>query len=188
MARSDDPPAAPPAAAAAPSRRRRIGLVAGVAIIAVAIAVAVAFGLSEGDDAGGLVADVAVAQGGESEAPPPAALPDASAGEGFPEIALRAGWAPVGARADRVGGVTVTTVFWGRQGRRIAHTVLPGGSAPPPSGAGRTGRRGVLLHGFEAGPRTAVTWTEDGRTSVISAVVVGRGALYDLAGGPARRP
>jgi hypothetical protein len=46
----------------------------------------------------------------------------------------------------------------------------------------------VLLYSFDAGPRTAVTWTEDGGTTVISAIGVGRGELYDLAGGPPRRP
>jgi hypothetical protein len=187
MARPDDPSAAPARPGAPPSRRRRAGLVAGVAIIAVAVAVAVAFGLSGGDDAGRLVAGVAAAQAGESEAPPPAEPPDAARGEGFPEFAARAGWAPTGARQDRVRGVAVTTVFWGREGRRVAHTVLPGGSSDPPAGAGRTGRRGLLLHSFETGPRTAVTWTEDGRTSVISGIGVSRAELYDLAGGPPRQ-
>ena len=69
----------------------------------------------------------------------------------------------------------------------MAHTVLPG-DAPPPDGARRTGRRGVLLYSFDSGPRTAVTWTENGRTSVISAIAVDRGELYDLAGGPPRSP
>jgi hypothetical protein len=184
MRRPDDPPQAP---VAIPDRRRRIGLVAGIAIIATAIGVAVAFGLSGGDEAGRLVTAVLTAQDEEVDEPPPAVPPDAAGPGGFADSASRAGWAPVGARADTVDGVAVTTVFWGRAGRRVAHTVLPG-EAPPPSGARRTGRRGVLLYSFDSGPRTAVTWTERGRTSVISAIGVGRGELYDLAGGPPRRP
>ncbi len=185
MPRPDDPPAAP---AAIPDRRRRVGLVAGIAIILVAIGVAVAFGLSDGGEAGRTVTAVVAAQDGEVEAPAPAVPADAAEGDGFDDFAARAGWAPVGARSDDVEGLAITTVFWGREGRRVAHTVVPGDPVVPPDGARRTGRRGVLLHSFDAGPRTAVTWTEDGRTTVISAIGVGRGELYDLAGGPPRPP
>jgi hypothetical protein len=184
MRRPDDPLDAP---VAVPDRRRRIGLVAGIAIIVTAIGVAVAFGLSGDDEAGRLVTAVLVVQDEEVDGPPPAVPPDAAGAGGFAEMAARAGWAPVGAREDTVDGVAVTTVFWGRAGRRIAHTVLPG-TAPPPEGAGRTGRRAVLCSSFDAGPRVAVTWTERGRTSVISAIGVGRGELYDLAGGPPPPP
>ena len=184
MPRPDDPPSTP---VAIPDRRRRIGLVAGIAIIAAAIGVAVAFGLSGNGDAGRLVTAVVTVQDEEVDDPPPSVPPDAAAGGGFRESAAVAGWTPVGARADTVEGVAVTTVFWGRAGRRVAHTVLPG-DAPPPDGARRTGRRGVLLSSFDSGPRTAVTWTENGRTSVISAIAVDRGELYDLAGGPPRSP
>ncbi len=184
MPRPDDPPSTP---VAIPDRRRRIGLVAGIAIIAAAIGVAVAFGLSGNGDAGRLVTAVVTVQDEEVDDPPPAVPPDAAGGGGFRDSAALAGWTPVGARADTVEGVAVTTVFWGRAGRRVAHTVLPG-DAPPPDGARRTGRRGVLLYSFDSGPRTAVTWTENGRTSVISAIAVNRGELYDLAGGPPRSP
>ena len=185
MVRPDDPIPAP---AAIPDPRRRIGLVAGLAVIVVAIAVAVAFGLSRNGDEGRRVSAVVSAQAGESVQPAPPAPPDAAQGPGFDDHATAAGWAPIGARVDRIDGVEVTTVFWGLAGRRVAHTVLPGNPVPPPDGARRTGRRGVLLHSFDAGPRTAVTWTEDGRTSVISAIGVRRSELYDLAGGPPRRP
>jgi hypothetical protein len=134
------------------------------------------------------VTDVVAAQDGEVEAPPPPLTPGAAQGAGFPGAAARAGWAPVGARSDAVDGAGITTVFWGREGRRIAYTVLPGEPAPPPEGARRTGRRGLLLHSFEVGPRTAVTWTESGRSSVVSAIGVGRAELYELAGGPLPRP
>ncbi len=149
---------------------------------------AVAFGLSRNGDEGRRVTAVVSAQAGESEQPAPPVPPDAAPRQGFDDYATAAGWAPIGARVDRVDDLEVTTVFWGLAGRRVAHTVLPGDPVPPPGGARRTGRRGVLLHSFDAGPRTAVTWTEDGRTSVISAIGVRRSELYDLAGGPPLRP
>lgn len=185
MARPDDPLAAP---AAIPDRRRRIGLVGGIAVTLVAVAVAVAFGLSGDGDEGRLAIAVVASQDGKVEDSAPPDPPDAAEGAGFADLAARAGWTPIGARSDRLDGLGVTTVFWGLAGRRVAHTVLPGDPIPPPDGARRTGRRGVLLHSFDVGPRTAVTWTEDGRTSVISAIGVTRAELYDLAGGPPSRP
>jgi hypothetical protein len=184
MARPDDPLAAP---AAVPDRRRRIGLVAGIAVTLVAVAVAVAFGLSDDEEEGRLAIAAVASQDGVAEQPAPADPPDAARGVGFTDLASRAGWTPIGARTDSLDGVGVTTVFWGSAGRRIAHTVLPH-PTPPPEASRRTGRRGVLLYSFDVGPRTAVTWTEGGRTSVISAIGVARGELYDLAGGPPRRP
>jgi hypothetical protein len=181
MARPDDPPQAP---VAIPDRRSRIGLIAGVAITLVAIAIAVAFGVSDDAAPGRMVTATVEAQDGEVEGPPPALPAPGEPGSAFAAFAAAAGWTPVGARTDTVGGRTVTTVFWGHEGRRVAETVLPDDAAPPPDGARRTGRRGLLLYSFDVGPRTAVTWTEDGRTSVLSAIAVPRGELYDLAGGP----
>jgi hypothetical protein len=94
---------------------------------------------------------------------------------------------PVGARTDRIDGRDAPTVFWGRGGRLIAHTLLPGTPVLPPADARRTGRRGVLLHSFDAGARTVVTWLQDGRTAVASGIAVPRAELYDLAGGPPLR-
>jgi hypothetical protein len=65
--------------------------------------------------------------------------------------------------------------------------MLAGSPLGPPDGARRTGRRGILLYSVEVDGRTAVTWTEDGRTAVISSLGASRAELYDLAGGPPRR-
>lgn len=188
MPRPDDPLAAPAGPATIPDRRRLIGLAAGIALTLVAIGVAVAFGLSGDDDPGRIVTAVTVAQDGEGEDPAPAPPSDAAGGAGFAAFAAAGGWTPLNSRTDEVDGRAVTTVFWGRGGRLVAHAVLPDGPVPPPQEARRTGRRGVLLYSFDAGPRTAVTWTENDRTSVISSIGVGRAGLYDLAGGPPRRP
>src|SRR5690606_34243358 len=185
MSRSDDPGAAAPAGLQE-RRRRRAGLIAGIAITLVAIGVAVAFALPEGHAPGALVREVAELHELPREELPPDPLPDADApGDTFSDIPARAGWAPLRARPDRVLGRATTTTGWGRGGRLIGHTLLPGPPAPPPSDARRTGRRGVLLHSFDVGPRTVVSWRQDGGTAVISAIGVPRSELYDLAGGPA---
>jgi hypothetical protein len=186
MPRPDDPGSggvpAPEADASS-----RIGLLAGLAVILVAIGVAVAFGLPEGTDSARVVTEVVRLQELGEEGPP-ATLPDAGAeGVTFSGLAAAAGWIIVGSREDRVDGRDAATAFWERAGRRVGQTVLSGPPLGPPDGARRTGRRGILLYSVEVDGRTAVTWTEDGRTAVISSLGVSRAELYDLAGGPPRR-
>src|SRR4051794_7262055 len=185
MPRPDDPPAAP---VAIPRRRARVGLIAGVAITLAAIAVAVTFGLADDAAPGRIVTAAVEAQDGQIDGPPPTTPGPGEPGSAFAGFAAARGWTPVGSRTDTVAGRTVTTVFWGHEGRRVAEAVLPGGAAPPPDGARRTGRRGLLLYSFDAGPRPAVPWPEDGRPSVLSATAAPRGELYALGGGPPRRP
>lgn len=185
MPRSDDPDAPGPAEPA--PGNPRAGLIAGLAIVAVAIAAAVGFGLPDGDDPAAVVAEVVRLQGLGQEAPP-AALPDAGVPPpSFSSLAAAAGWTTVGSRRDRVAGRDAVTAIWERAGRRIGHTVLTGEPLGPPEGSRRTGRRGILLYSIDVDGRPAVTWTEGGRTAVISSLGVPRAELYDLAGGPPRR-
>jgi anti-sigma factor RsiW len=76
-------------------------------------------------------------------------------------------WRMTGTRTDAVDGRSVRTVFYARDGRKIAYSIVSG---PPLSedGALRVVRDGSLV---------AVTWTRDGRTCVI----VGRGDPDALA-------
>jgi hypothetical protein len=181
MTRPDDPG---PVRLAAAERRRRTGAAAGVAIIVAAAATAVVFGLNRGGDEGRLLLAAVALHERQAAGPVPAPLPDeAETRASFSRNARGAGWVPAGAREDRLDGRAAVTVIWQRGGRRMAHTVVSGAPLQPPEGARRTGRRGVLLHSFEAGPRIAVSWPQRRGTSVISAVGVSRGALYDLAGG-----
>ena len=185
MPRPDDPASgggpAPDAGAS-----RRIGLFAGLAVILVAIGVAVAFALPEGTDSTRAVTEIVRLQELGEEAPP-ATLPNAGAGGlTFSSLATAAGWVVVGSREDRVDGRDAATAIWERAGRRVGQTVLAGSPLGPPDGARRTGRRGILLYSVDVDGRTAVTWTEDGRTAVISSLGVSRAELYDLAGGPPR--
>ena len=186
MPRPDDPGSGGVPAPAADSAGR-IGLLAGVAVILVAIGVALAFGLPEGTDSGRVVSEVVRLQALGEEGPP-VTPPDAGAeGTAFSDLATAAGWVVVGSREDRVDGRDAATALWERAGRRVGQTVLGGSPLGPPDGARRTGRRGILLYSVEVDGRTAVTWTEDGRTAVISSLGVSRAELYDLAGGPPRR-
>jgi YD repeat-containing protein len=190
----DDPAVTPPAAPVAPAAPRephsRAGAAVGLAITLVAAGIAVAFGMARGDDAGRIVREVVDLHDRRAESTPPSALPDADpASTPFARRALATRWVPIGSRLDRVEGRQTATVFWQRQGRRIAYTRVDGDPVSPPPDSRRTGRRGTLLSSFDADGRTAVTWTDDGHTAVISAVGVSRELLYRLAGGwprPAR--
>jgi hypothetical protein len=184
----DDPGAAPPTAPAGPAAPRephsRVGAVVGLAITALAAAIAVAFGMARGDDAGRIVSEVVELHDRRAEATPPAELPGADpASTPFARRARATRWVPIGSRLDRVEGRRTATVFWQRQGRRIAYTRVEGDPVGPPPKSRRTGRRGTLLYSFDADGRTAVTWTDEGHTAVISAVGVSRELLYRLAGG-----
>ena len=66
-------------------------------------------------------------------------------------------WRMTGARTDVVDGRTVRTVFYARDGREIAYSIVAGPALSDDS-ALRTVRDGSL---------SAVTWTRDGRTCVI---------------------
>jgi hypothetical protein len=181
-----DDPGAPGAPAPPPrdERASRVGLIAGLAITAIALAAAFAFGASRGDDTGRLATAVVALHDQGPTSGPPGVLPDAGVSPGFSEFAATAGGRPVGARNDRVEGRSAVTAFWERAGRRVAHTVVSGDPVDAPPGARRTGRRGVLLQSFDHNGRTAVTWNEGGHTAVISAIGISRAALYALAGGP----
>jgi hypothetical protein len=176
MPASDDPPAPAPAG----DRRHAVGAAVGLAITVVAVIVAVAFGIGRADDPGRVVVQVV-----SSQERPAREAPDDPSGV-FARRALAQGWLATGGRVDDVEGRRVVTVVWERAGRRIAHSVVAGSPVDAPADARRTGRRGVLLRSFEADGRTAVVWTADGHTEVISAVGVSRAALYDLAGGRPR--
>jgi len=193
MAQPDDPGAPPPVpepgTGAAPPpepapRSRRVPNVAGVLVIVAAVALAVAFGFAQADDPGRIVTEVVGLHDLGSRGDPPATDPIPT---GFARHATRDGWVATGGRTDALEGRRADTVFWERAGRRIAYTTVSGDPVDAPNSARRTGRRGILLRSFEAGGRTAVTWTEGGRTAVISSIGISRAGLYNLAGGrPAR--
>lgn len=172
-----------PAPEAPSPDHRRIGTVVGLAVTVIALVIAVAFGMARSDDPGRLVLEVVALHDRGPEGPPPDPVPDAGPRDGFPDFAARQGWVATGAREDELEGRATLTVFWERNGRRVAYTRIDGEPVDPPDDARRTGRRGVLLRSVDVGGRTAVTWDENGHTAVISAAGLSRPALYNLAGG-----
>jgi hypothetical protein len=111
----------------------------------------------------------------------PAELTIAVDGIAFPDWASQ-GWRSTGSRIDRVGGRSITTVFYDRRGMRIGYSILSGTPAPAASG-------GVLFsHGTvpyrlltEHGAAT-VTWLRDGHLCVVSGRGVDGKTLANLTG------
>jgi hypothetical protein len=105
-----------------------------------------------------------------------------AAGLPFPYWEDRFGWVATGVRSDEVGGRLLTTVYYRRDGREIAYTIVPGSSLLAFAGA-RTRTLGrVVVHTFEnrAG-RVIVTWERRGHTCVLSGTRVSVDALSELA-------
>jgi len=182
MPASDDPGVTP----AAPEPRSRIGIALGLAITAIAIVLAVSYAAARSDDDARVVMEVVGLHERASETSPPP-LTEAAASSGFVAHALADGWIPIGARQDRLEGRDTVTVFWEKSGVRVGYTTVSGPPVRIPRTGRQTGRRGVLLRSFDDDGRTAVAWTENGHTAVISGIRISRAALYNLAGGRARK-
>jgi len=100
----------------------------------------------------------------------------------FPNYEGKFGWEAKGVRTDEIGGRETKTVFYRREGRQIAYTIVEGEQLAWPPGADRTEVEGIPMRVFEGDGRTAVTWRRNGRTCVLSATNVPADQLLELAG------
>jgi hypothetical protein len=99
----------------------------------------------------------------------------------FPNYEGKFGWEAEGVRTDEIGGRETKTVFYRREGRRIAYTIVEGEQLAWPPGTEPTEREGTELRVFEGDGRTAVTWRRNGRTCILSATNVPADQLLELA-------
>ena len=99
----------------------------------------------------------------------------------FPNYEGKFGWEAEGVRTDEIGGRETKTVFYRREGRRIAYTIVEGEQLAWPPGTEPTEREGTELRVFEGDGRTAVTWRRNGRTCILSATNVPTDQLLELA-------
>ncbi len=99
----------------------------------------------------------------------------------FPYWKERFGWRGSGARADRVGGRTVTTVFYSNaQGRRIGYAIASG-RAPSVSGGTVVHRWGVDYRILSQSGAIVVAWERDGHLCVVAGRGVSARTLLGLA-------
>lgn len=165
--------------AARPSRakaaRRRLTYSGAVAGALAAIALGLVLALPSGAPGGPSLSEAAaLAARGPAQAPPapdptdPAARLRQSVGDVyFPNWASRFGWQAIGSRTDDLGGHTAITVYYARQGERIAYTIVSAPALSQPAAA-ETNWHGTELRALNMNGRRVVTWRRSGNTCVLS--------------------
>jgi hypothetical protein len=105
-------------------------------------------------------------------------------GVAFPDYAAKFGWKPVGTRTDEIGGRRTRTVFYEKNGKRIAYTIVAGDPLSAPGDAATASYEGTELLTLQSEGRTVVTWKRGGHTCVLSGIQpeVARDELLMLAG------
>jgi hypothetical protein len=176
------------AAATAPARRPARRLAVGLALAGATAAVTLAVALSLPDATGG----PSVVEASElSELPPTGPAPQPAApklldtraeGLPFPDWAEKFGWRATGVRRDELDGRRAVTVFYEKDGRTIAYTILSGEALDWPDPAASAMREGTRLRHVRADGRTIVTWRRDGLTCILSGAGIPATKLLDLAG------
>ena len=172
-----------------PSARTRLGGIRwpGAGLVAGALAVVLAAIVLVGGGPG--VEDVAAAavrppQADVAAVPADSKLLDESVGDvAFPNYAAKFGWKAVGTRTDEINGRKTRTVFYEKDGKRIAYTIVDGKPLSQPGDAATATREGTELLSLTSEGRTIVTWERGGKTCVLSAIEpeVTRNDLLELA-------
>jgi hypothetical protein len=112
----------------------------------------------------------------------PTQLAAAVDGVSFPYWEDRFGWRSTGARIDRVGGRSITTVFYnGADGERIGYAIVAGLPAPSATGGIVAWRGSVRYRLLRDHGVPVVTWQRDGRLCVLSGRGAGGETLLRLA-------
>jgi hypothetical protein len=102
-------------------------------------------------------------------------------GIAYPYWGKRFGWKTDGARSDRLGARTITTVFYkNARAQRIGYSIVAGEALALPAGRA-VKRAGVSFRVLNAGGVTVVTWRRDGHTCILSARAVSSSTLLALA-------
>lgn len=169
------------------ARRRRWALAGALASAVAAVSLALVLALP-GDLPGGpsIVQAAGLSRLAPTAPPPPADPSDPRRlairldGVYFPNWS-RLGWRAIGSRTDVVAGRRIVTVFYARGKRVVGYQVVAGGSLPTPVANHRTRSRGNDYRSFQARGQTIVTWTEHGRTCIVSGRGVRPNVLRRLA-------
>jgi hypothetical protein len=161
----------------------------GAAVAAAAIAGALVAGLTGAGSSGLSVrqASALTLRGATGAAPKPSRsnrdeLAAAVDGVAFPYWEDAFGWRAVGVRTDRIGGRTVTTVFYSdRSGARVGYSIVSG-AKPPRISEGVVAKRGGTHYWLlNVNGVPVVTWLRGGHLCVVSGRGVDGATLLRLA-------
>jgi hypothetical protein len=156
--------------AARPTRPRRRWFslaLAGAALTAVLLAVVLAA------PGGPTVDDAAAFALKPASGPAPSAqgaLLDADqSGVPFPNWEEKFGWKATGTHTGKVGGRDATTVYYEKEGKTLAYTIVSGDSLGEPGGATTIQVEGTDIDLFDAqGGNRAAEWRRDGHTCILA--------------------
>jgi hypothetical protein len=171
---------------ARPRSRRRI---LSIAIAGAAAAAALLIAVLAGPD--GPTLQQAAAFGGLGpDRPAPAVSADepklldaAQDGVRFPEWGAKFGWKATGARSGDVEGRPATTVYYEKEGKTLAYTIVGGDALEVPGDTRTVDVEGTDVHLFRTDDgRPAATWERRGRTCILAGAGVPDEKLYELAG------
>lgn len=98
----------------------------------------------------------------------------------FPDLERAGGWRDLGWRVDRVGNREARTVYYAKDDRRIAYTILSSGEVRVPTGTRSLRRKRTSWYTFEEAGRTVVAWERSGHMCVVSASGLEGSRLVDL--------
>jgi hypothetical protein len=100
----------------------------------------------------------------------------------YPYWNRRFGWRTAGARSDRLGGHTVTTVFYSNPGAgRIGYAIVGGRALPIPGESRAINSRGVHFWVLNSAGATVLTWRRAGHTCILVGSGVSAKTLLTLA-------
>ena len=119
--------------------------------------------------------------------PAPAAsgklLAAAQDGVQFPEWAAKFGWKATGTRKGEIEGRAATTVYYEKEGKTLAYTIVGGDALDGPDDARTVNAEGTDVELFRTDDgRPAATWERAGHTCVLAGAGVPDAKLAELAG------
>jgi hypothetical protein len=168
---------------ARPRARRRWFSVATAGAVAAAVLLAVVLAGPSGptlDDAAAFNAQPAAGAAPQAQGKLLAAEQD---GVVFPEWGAKFGWETAGIRVGQVDGRDATTVYYEKEGKTLAYTIVGGDALDSPGDAKTVTVEGTPVDLFRTGDgRPAATWERDGHTCLLAGDGVPDAKLAELAG------
>jgi hypothetical protein len=101
----------------------------------------------------------------------------------FPEWAAKFGWKATGSRSGEIDGRAATTVYYEKEGKTLAYTIVGGDALDAPDDARTVTAEGTDVQLFRTDDgRPAATWERAGHTCVLAGAGVPDAKLAELAG------
>ena len=167
---------------ARPRARRRWFSVALAGAAAAAVLLAVVFVAPGGPTVEDAAAFAAKPATGPAPAADGAMLDIAHAGLAFPAWAAKFGWDATGTHRGEIDGRDATTVYYEKDGKTLAYTIVGGDALDAPGDAKTLTAEGTPVDIFTTDDGLAATWEREGHTCILLGDGVPDAKLAELAG------